>query len=198
MPSLLIGLNEVTKILMHIKNFDVTFFKIGFAGGVGVNPGDVIISNNIVDGKFEAAYNSIECGETYAYPTVLDHELANYLLYFNHSVGRKNVVIGTTLSTKDFYDEQARLTGSLPVTYTKEECDAYLARAYEFGIRAIDMESLVFAGFCNQLEIDASIIGIAVVNRLENDDIQITMNDQMGYLSSSARILARYIKSISY
>jgi uridine phosphorylase len=198
MPSLLIGMNEVTKILMHIKHFDVTFFKIGFAGGIGVNPGDVIISNNVVNGKFEAIYNSIECGETFTYPTVLDHELANYLLYFNHSIGRKNVTIGTTLSTKDFYDEQARVNGALPITYTQQECDAYLTRAYEFGIRAIDMESLVFAGFCNQLEIAASIIGIVVVDRLEKDDIQITMNDQMEYLSSSSRILARYIKSICY
>lgn len=49
-PSLSILLNEIMKLLHYAGVHDPVLFRIGTSGGIGVEPGTVIISKKAVDG----------------------------------------------------------------------------------------------------------------------------------------------------
>ena len=44
MPSMSILLHEVTKMLHYSKATDVTYFRLGSSGGIGVDPGTVVLT----------------------------------------------------------------------------------------------------------------------------------------------------------
>ena len=51
-PSLAICFHEIFKLLYHAQCEDVTFFRIGTSGGLGIPPGSVVITEEAVDGLF--------------------------------------------------------------------------------------------------------------------------------------------------
>lgn len=53
MPSVGILLHEVIKLMFHAKVVDPVFFRIGTSGGIGLEGGTVIISDEAVDGVLQ-------------------------------------------------------------------------------------------------------------------------------------------------
>ena len=49
-PSMSILLHEMIKLVNYAGCKDVTFFRIGTCGGIGIEPGTVVITNESVDG----------------------------------------------------------------------------------------------------------------------------------------------------
>lgn len=49
-PSIGILLHEMIKLMYHAKVKDPVFFRIGTCGGLGLEPGTVVISDDAVDG----------------------------------------------------------------------------------------------------------------------------------------------------
>lgn len=49
-PSVGILLHEVIKLMYHARVKDPIFFRIGTCGGIGIDPGTVVISEEAVDG----------------------------------------------------------------------------------------------------------------------------------------------------
>ena len=49
-PSMSILLHELIKLVNYAGCKDVTFFRIGTCGGIGIEPGTVVITNESVDG----------------------------------------------------------------------------------------------------------------------------------------------------
>ena len=49
-PSVGILLHEVIKLMYHAKVKDPIFFRIGTCGGIGLEPGTVVVSEEVVDG----------------------------------------------------------------------------------------------------------------------------------------------------
>ena len=47
------------KLVHYAKCKDVTFFRMGTSGGVGVTPGTLIITNEAVDGMFRPEYRQV-------------------------------------------------------------------------------------------------------------------------------------------
>lgn len=58
-PSLSILLNEIMKLLHYAGCEDLTFFRIGTCGGIGVDPGTVIITDQAVDGLLRPEYRQV-------------------------------------------------------------------------------------------------------------------------------------------
>ncbi|CAC5411403.1 udp [Mytilus coruscus] len=52
-PSLSVVFNEILKLVHYAKCTDVTFFRIGTCGGVGLEPGTVVLTEKAVDGAFQ-------------------------------------------------------------------------------------------------------------------------------------------------
>lgn len=53
MPSVGILLHEIIKLMFHAKVVDPVFFRIGTSGGIGLEGGTVIISDEAVDGTLQ-------------------------------------------------------------------------------------------------------------------------------------------------
>lgn len=195
--SLSICLNEIVKLLVHAKATEcVSFFKIGPAGGIGLEPGEIVISNATMNHQFEQSMSAIACGEEYSCSTHLDQTLVNDLIAYKNSDKTMTdipIQTGATLNTSDYYEGQARLNGFLPLPYSKEEHDIYLQKAQNLGVKSIDMESLYFAGFCNQLDIRVGIISLILVNRLLGDDILINKPQQLTFQRRMSQFLVSYI-----
>lgn len=51
-----IVLIEVIKLLHYAKAVDVTFFRIGTCGGIGIPPGTLVISTSAVNGELKQEY----------------------------------------------------------------------------------------------------------------------------------------------
>lgn len=49
-PSIGILLHEIIKLMYHAKCKDPVFFRIGTCGGIGIEGGQVVISEEAVDG----------------------------------------------------------------------------------------------------------------------------------------------------
>lgn len=58
-PSISILLNELIKLIHYAGCKDVTFFRIGTCGGVGVDPGTLIVTTEAVDGMFRPEYRQV-------------------------------------------------------------------------------------------------------------------------------------------
>lgn len=174
MPSMMICLNELTKLLIYTGNTDAHFLKIGPSGGLGEEPGTIIISRHAVNSKLEALQHTIECGEEYTYSTALDKDFVDDVLEFGkYFDSKRKITSGKSIGAWDFFEEQARLDGFLPLPYTVEDRDSYFQRAQKAGVKCIDMESLEFAAFCNNLGIKGCIINSVIINRLKSDMVKI-------------------------
>lgn len=184
MPSALICLNEMTKLLKYLKIADAVFINIQPAGGLAVPAGSVVIIEEALNTKLEPKFTSIECGVEYEYLTYFNKGLAQTILEFSNKYNsynelKLNIIKGKSISTNDFYEEQARLDGFLIPEFTKQEKDLYLQQAYNAGVYSIDVYSTAFAGFCNQLNIRAIAINVTMGDRLINDEILISREEQL-------------------
>lgn len=57
--SIGILLHEMIKLMYHAKCKDPVFFRIGTCGGLGVEPGTVVISDQAVDGLGNSYYSVV-------------------------------------------------------------------------------------------------------------------------------------------
>lgn len=194
-PSILICLNEITKLLKYLKMSDVIFFNIQPSGGLNVPIGSAVIIEEALNTNLEPKFTSIECGVEHEYLTSLNKELIKTISEFNDiynvkSTFKLNMVKGKSIAANDFYEEQARLDGFLAPEFTEEERDLYLQKACALGVYSIDMYSTAFAGFCNQLNIKAIAINVILVDRLMSDKILITREEQMSVIQNVAIFIA--------
>ncbi len=58
-PSMSILLNELMKLVLYAGCKDVTFFRMGTCGGIGLKPGTLIVSEEAVDGMFRPQYRQV-------------------------------------------------------------------------------------------------------------------------------------------
>lgn len=195
-PSMLICLNEVVKLLWHAGVEDYQFIRLSPGGGIGVSNDSVIVASTALDQQLKSEWSNIEFGEYYTYNTIMDDKVSQAMIAANPNA---KLVAGKILSTACFYNGQARLNGAIPVTYTEEERDEYLQKAYAAGVRGIDMESGCFTAFCNNFAIPATVVLAARADRLNsNDTIESSLlfdkNIEIGVKTATSAII-NYILS---
>nr|CAI5824699.1 unnamed protein product [Callosobruchus analis] len=109
--SVSILLHEIIKLMYHAKCKDPIFFRIGTCGGIGIEGGTVVISDNAVDGMQDSNY-------------------AVELQALAHSDDPYDTVTGTTMCTTDFYEAKHN------VTNIEMEIVPFAALTHHAGIRA--------------------------------------------------------------
>ncbi len=191
-PSLLICLNEIVKLLWHAKVKSPKFFRVGPSGGLGVNPGQIVVGTEAVTNTLEAQFESIEFGQKHYYPTQFCQTLAKEFMN-SINVAEGSIVNGKIVGGMGYYNGQARLNGAMPLNHTPEEQQQYLKKAYEQGVRSFDMESIGFAGFCNQLEIPCCEINAVLVDRFLTDEIYISKAEQITHFKKAANLVIDYV-----
>jgi uridine phosphorylase len=193
MPSILIFLHEVTKLLEYAGCIDYIFLRIGTSGGIGIEPGTIVLTSEAVNSNFKSVFDHQVLDKTYSFPTNLD---SNLIARIQSCVKTTNgLVLGKTLGTDDFYEGQGRLDGALAPLYTDIEKQDYLQRAFMIGVRNIEMESTAFAAFCMRADIPSVIICVALINRLNGDQILATKEEMKLYTDNLLDFVAGFITS---
>ncbi len=59
-PSLTIMLHEIIKLLAHAGAKDPLIIRIGTSGGIGLEPGTVVVSNGAVNGLIQPQHDSVK------------------------------------------------------------------------------------------------------------------------------------------
>eukprot|EP01135_Chromosphaera_perkinsii_P004011 Nk52_evm24s266 gene=Nk52_evmTU24s266 len=261
-PSISILLHEVAKLLYHARcRKDVLWFRTGSSGGIGCEPGTVVLTTEAVNGAFDPFHEVLILGKKIKRPTQLDRDLAEDILNTHvggevssvvsfypggHGTSRRGsntpsvasnafhrpsavseqsgrprlasvgslsapllgpsgangnsdgnypVVLGRTMCANDFYEGQGRLDGAL-CDYTKEEKMQYLERAKECGVLNIEMESLVFASFCNRSKVRGAVLCVTLLNRLNGDQVESTSEQLKEYTERPQKLTLKYIKKL--
>lgn len=106
-PSLSVILNEVIKLVHYAECKDVTFFRVGTCGGLGVEPGTLVITEESVDGLFRPEYRQLILGKEIIRSTQCDEKVIKDLIEVSEKYKDEinvGIVTGKTLCANDFYE----------------------------------------------------------------------------------------------
>jgi len=166
-----IALHETVKLLHYAGAQDVSFIRMGTSGGLGVDPGNIILTKNGYDATLQEGHEVTTVGRKTRYPAPSDNELNNELRRACSEL-EIPIRIGNTMGTDDFYEAQSRLDGAF-CSITADDKFSFLNQAYnKHGILNIEMEANLFLSFCKRANIKGAVMCISIVNRLKGDQIE--------------------------
>ncbi|CAH8495136.1 unnamed protein product [Schistosoma turkestanicum] len=193
-PSTLILLHEMTKLLHYAGCTDVLFMRLGTSGGLGVELGTLVVTDRCVNSKLEPYHELCILGKNVRRETKVDTNVVRELKQISEEISIScPVVVGGTISTNDFYEEQARLDGAICI-FSKEEKSAYLKSAYDQGIRNLEMEGTAVTTHCHLTGHRAVLVCVTVVNRLETDQITISEDEFKRIEQLPGQLVGEYLK----
>lgn len=192
-PSTSIMLHELLKLLHHARCSGVSIIRIGTSGGIGLEPGSVVITQQAVDACFKPEFEQMVLGKRVVRSPVLDAQLAQELLQCSEDLKEFPTVVGNTMCTSDFYEGQGRLDGAL-CSYTEKEKQEYLRAAHAAGVRNIEMESTVLGAMCNACGIPAAVVCVTLLDRLQGDQVNSPHEVLVEYQLRPQKLVTHFIK----
>ncbi|NXL88501.1 UPP2 phosphorylase, partial [Alectura lathami] len=162
-PSTSIMLHELIELLHHAKCRDVTTIRIGTSGGLehkhqqlrlslrfaGVEAGSVVITDRAVAARFQPRFEQVVLGDAVLRGTDLDGGLVEGLLDCSKGIPDVPALVGHTMCTYDFYEEQwpasasfhgqGRSDGALRSFSSGKKLE-HLKRAQAAGVRNTEVE----------------------------------------------------------
>lgn len=192
-PSVGILLHEVIKLMYHARVKDPIFFRIGTCGGIGIEGGTVVISEEAVDGMLRPVLELPVLGKLHSRPARLDKKLTRELKALASAEDPYDTMIGKTMCTYDFYEGQGRLDGAF-CDYSDEDKMAFLNRVHESGVTNIEMESLSFAALTHHAGIKSAVVCVTLVDRLKGDQVLAPKEVLNEWQERPQKLVSRYIK----
>jgi uridine phosphorylase len=194
MPSMSILLHEVTKMLHYANAKDVTYFRLGSSGGIGVEPGTVVLTTQGLNGMMEPHYSLPILGKMVHRPALINEALVNNI----KSAAEKrlphlSVTPGKTMAADCFYEGQGRLDGAI-CDYEEKDKMEFVRKLDNLGVRNIEMEAVMFAAFTNHLNIKAAVACVTLLNRLEGDQVLTPLEDLHAFDEYPGHVVLSYIK----
>ena len=197
-PSFSILLHEVTKMLSYAGAKDVTYFRLGTSGGLGVPPGTVVVTTKGVDGTLDPTYRLPICGKIVERPSEVQASLVDEIIASVEQGGPAlraiNVTPGRTMAADCFYEGQSRLDGAI-CEHTEADKMAFLQGAYESGVRNIEMEALQFCAFTQHLSIPDAVCCVTLINRLDGDQVLAAPEQMEAWDAFPGDVVLQFIKS---
>ncbi|CAG9760036.1 unnamed protein product [Ceutorhynchus assimilis] len=186
-------LHEMIKLMYHAKAEDPIFFRIGTCGGLGLEPGTVVISDDAMNGLGNHYYSLPILGKVLKRPVKLDKKLVRELKALVAQDDPYDTTTGTTMCAEDFYEGQGRIDGAF-CDYTEVEKQEYLKSLVTQGVKNIEMESVPFSALTHQAGIKAAIVCVTILNRLKGDQIAVPKEVITQYQQRLQILATRYIK----
>ncbi|XP_015524352.1 uridine phosphorylase 1 isoform X1 [Neodiprion pinetum] len=193
-PSVGILLHEIIKLMYHAKVKDPIFFRIGTCGGIGLEGGTVVISEEAVDGLLRPFLELPVLGKMVHRPSKLDKHLARELKAMSRPDQEPyDTVIGKTMCTYDFYEGQGRLDGAF-CDFSENEKMEYLNKVHKAGVVNIEMESLSFASLTHHAGIKSAVVCVTLLDRLKGDQVMAPKEVLEEWQIRPQKLVSRYIK----
>ncbi|VDM65021.1 unnamed protein product [Strongylus vulgaris] len=191
-PSLSIMLNEILKLMHYAKAEDVKFVRLGTSGGVGVEPGTVVITKNAMNAELNEKYVQWIAGEKVERDTYLDEGFRDELIAM---AKEKNIPAesGYTMCADEFYEGQMRLDGFL-CEYKADDKFKFLNKLHEKGVRNIEMESTCFSSMTYRAGCKAAVVCVTLLNRMKGDQIKLNASQLKEFEERPFRLLTAYMK----
>lgn len=169
-PSVSILLHEIIKLMYHARVRDPIFFRIGTCGGIGLEGGTVVISDEAVDGMMHSSLDLPVLGKMVSRPAKLDRKLVRELKAMHDPDDPYDTVTGKTMCTYDFYEGQGRLDGAF-CDFSEADKMEYLQKIHKQGVVNIEMESLSFAALTHHAGIKSAVICVTLMDRFKGDQV---------------------------
>lgn len=192
--SISICLHEIIKLMHYANMKNAEIIRIGSCGGLGVEPGTVVISNSAVDGMLKTDYVIPVLGKLLSRPSILSANFAQELENVGNSLPDIPIAVGKTMCASDFYEEQGRIDGAF-CNFTNEDKMNYMKHLHENGVRNIEMESIPFGAMTHQAGIRGAIVCVALINRLETDQVTTPVEKINEFEERPQVLVLEYIKS---
>jgi len=189
-----IALHETIKLLHYAGATDVSFIRMGTSGGLGVDPGNVILTQSGFDATLQPGHEVTTIGKKSRFPAQSNQELNGEL---ERACGDLDIPLckGNTMGTDDFYEAQSRLDGAF-CQITEADKFAFLNEAYnKHGILNIEMEANLFLAYCQRANVRGAVICISIVNRLNGDQIETPKDVLKMFENRPLQIIVQMIKN---
>nr|CAD7393667.1 unnamed protein product [Timema cristinae] len=184
---------SVIKLMYHARVKEPVFFRIGTSGGVGLEGGTVVISEEAVDGMLQPFMEIPVLGKIMQRPSKLDKRLVRDLKSLADPNDPYDIVTGKTMCAIDFYEGQGRTDGAF-CEFSESEKMEYLQNICAHGVKNIEMESLAFAALTHHAGIKAAVVCVTIVNRLLGDQIHAPKEVLDEWQLRPQKLISRYIK----
>lgn len=102
------------------------------------------------------------------------------------------IVVGTTMSTNEFYEGQGRADGAF-CDFSLEDRQDYLNKLKQAGVVNIEMEANAFAALCHKAGIKCGVVNVVMVNRLDGDQVKVTKEQYADYQARPAKFAINFI-----
>ncbi|KAK6617702.1 hypothetical protein RUM44_005290 [Polyplax serrata] len=192
-PSVGILLHELIKLMYHAKVKDPIFFRIGTCGGIGMEGGTVVISEEAVDGLGRPFLEMPVLGKLVQRPAKLDRRVVRELKALADPEDPWQTVSGKTMCTYDFYEGQGRLDGAF-CDFTEQDKMTYMESLNKTGIINIEMESLSFAALTHHAGIKSAVVCVTLLDRLKGDQVLAPKEVLDEWQQRPQKLVTKYIK----
>lgn len=201
MPSASIAVQELMRLVFFLKRGDlaamdeVFWCRVGTSGGVGLPGGTVVVSSEglMADLKPYRVLRGRD-GE-YWFDGRFPAATREAIIAANQGIDDLTVVSGKTVAGNEFFLEQYRLDGAVCFE-TPETKMAWLRWLDENGVRNIEMEGAMLAGYLNHWGFPKfAMVCCTLLNRLEGDQVTATAAQLHKYSEDSGVALFNYLKA---
>ena len=199
MPSASIAVQELMRLLYFVKRGDldelsaVFWARVGTSGGVGLPGGTVVVSTEGVMADLRP-FRLLHGGEgEFWFDGTFPADVRDAILAANASSDVR-VEIGRTVATNEFFLEQFRLDGAIRLE-TAEGKQRWLRWLDANGVRNIEMEGAMFAGYLNHWGFPRfAMVCCTLLDRLGGDQVTSTPEQLHRFADNAGDVLFRYLE----
>lgn len=200
MPSAAIAVQELMRMIYFLKrgNLDaldeVFWARVGTSGGVGLDGGTVVVTTEGVMADLRP-YRVLNGGMgEYWFDSRFPTDVAQAVLDANADSGLR-LATGKTVAGNEFFLEQFRLDGAVCME-SPETKMAWLEWIHDNGVRNIEMEGAMLAGYLNHWGFPKfAMICATLLNRLQGDQVTATPDQLAQFSEDSGQALFNYLRS---
>jgi uridine phosphorylase len=198
MPSASIAMQELMRMVFLLKGGDhdamaqVFWARVGTSGGVGLPGGTVVVSTEGVMADL-GPFRLLAGGRgEYRFDGTFPRDVAEAVVAANAGSGIP-IELGRTVAGNEFFLEQFRLDGAIRME-TLESKQAWLEWIHREGVRNIEMEGAMIAGYLNHWGFPRfAMVCATLLDRLGGDQVTATPDELAAFNERSGEVLVRYL-----
>jgi uridine phosphorylase len=198
MPSASIAVQEVMRLLYFLKDGDLSaldeifWARVGTSGGVGLPAGTIVVSEEALMADLKP-FRLLQGGHgEYWFDGTFPKATRDAVLAANRDTSIP-IVTGKTVAGNEFFLEQYRLDGAIRME-TEQSKQQWLQWLADNGVRNVEMEGAMFAGYLNYWGFTQfAMVCATLLNRLEGDQVTSSAEQLHQFAEDAGEVLFNYL-----